>query len=212
MQIFFHCVSWQLFNAAGSDHFQVWFWRSYLVHLWAGPWGLALWQRWHMPLPKIQGYFEGARCWERWVVSGLHCAGHLLCLPASYCLLCPPLQNQCREVDSKTATTLTRHLHPGKGEQRKRKWVVLSSVVPIGQKYTEQFRVLTYGALFCTMVQTWISIWIDRCNKYMYMWQPAVYTVISEFNSCPVLLWCTHGLYNILSAWLRWILSLINRI
>lgn len=157
--------------------FQVWFWRCYLVYLWAGPWGLTLWQRWNMPLSKIQGHFEGARCWECWVVSGLHCAGHLFCLTASYCLLCPPLQNQCREVD-KTATTLTRHLHPRMGDLREQKWVILSSAVPIGQQYTEWFRLLTVPLVYCFgLKETWISVWIDilsTCTTHSWFKQISV--------------------------------------
>lgn len=92
-------LSGPLLNQLSSD-FQIWFWRSHSVHLRAWPWGPALRQRRDMPLPEIRSHFEGAGCWGCKAVLGLYCAGHLLCVAPSDCLLHPPIQDQCWEVDS----------------------------------------------------------------------------------------------------------------
>lgn len=92
-------LSGPILNQLSSD-FQIWFWRSYSVHIRAWPWGPALRQRRDMPLPEVRSHFEGAGCWGCKAVLGLYCAGHLLCVAPSDRLLHPPIQDQCWEVDS----------------------------------------------------------------------------------------------------------------
>lgn len=79
--------------------FQVRVWRRHPVHLQPGSWWSSLRWRWGVSLPEVWGNPQGVGHAGRQTLPGLHCPHHLLFVSETYCLFCPPVQNQLWEVE-----------------------------------------------------------------------------------------------------------------
>lgn len=91
----------RIFLVIPPSSLQVWVWRRHPLHLRTGSRRSALWQRWHLPLPKIRGHPERTGCRKCQTLPGLHRSWDFLLLSAPDCLFCPQIQDPSGEVKEK---------------------------------------------------------------------------------------------------------------